>query len=186
MLRCFSPDLNWWDSSSGDHKYYNSRVGNWIPGPSISSLIFTLRSFSRRFCPKQLTVIHTYILTLMAVVAMQGADWHIRSSFGVQSLAQGHFDMQTRGIEPVTWATATRSNVNGPQTCMTIHLIVVEMPQCGPKWWTNPQTNITLLLVWLKTKRWISLSSVKTKCPNKIIQIKCALAISGSAGVQWL
>ena len=32
-------------------------------------------------------------------VAMQGADQHIR----VQYLAQGHFDMQTRGIEPETF-----------------------------------------------------------------------------------
>ena len=55
------------------------------------------------FCPKSLTVIHTYIHTLMAVDAMQGADQHTRSSLGVQYPAQGHFDMQTRGIEPVTF-----------------------------------------------------------------------------------
>ena len=42
--------------------------------------IFTFRAFSRRFCPKQLTVIQAYIHTLMAVVAMQGADQQIRSS----------------------------------------------------------------------------------------------------------
>ena len=41
------------------------------------------------------------------------ANQHIRSSFGVQYLSQGHFSMQTRGIEPATrhWlnprATAT-------------------------------------------------------------------------------
>ena len=39
----------------------------------------------------------------MAVAAMQGADQHIRRSLGVQYLAQGHFDMQTRGIEPATF-----------------------------------------------------------------------------------
>ena len=46
----------------------------------------------------------------MAVTAMQGADQHTRSSFkmdqeqfGVQYLAQGHFDMQTRGIKPATF-----------------------------------------------------------------------------------
>ena len=54
------------------------------------------------FCPKRLTVIHTYIHTLMAVAAMQGAEQHIGSCLGIQYLAQGHFDMQTRGIEPVT------------------------------------------------------------------------------------
>ena len=47
------------------------------------SLTFT---FSRRFCPKQLTVIHTYIYTLMAVAAVQGADQHIRSSLGFSVL----------------------------------------------------------------------------------------------------
>ena len=36
----------------------------------------------------------------MAVAAMQSADQHIMRSFGVQYLAQGHLDMQTRGIKP--------------------------------------------------------------------------------------
>ena len=48
-------------------------------------------------------VIHAYIHTLTAVAAMQGADQHIRSSFGVQYLARGHFAMQTRQIEPATF-----------------------------------------------------------------------------------
>ena len=39
----------------------------------------------------------------MAVAAMQGVDQHIRSSLGVQYLAQGHFDTQTRGAEPATF-----------------------------------------------------------------------------------
>ena len=42
------------------------------------------------------TYSNSYIDTLMAVAAMQGADQHIRSWFGVQYLAQGHFDMQAR------------------------------------------------------------------------------------------
>ena len=46
-----------------------------------------------------LTVIHT----LIAGAAMQGADQHMRSSFGVQRLVPGHFDMQTRGMEPATF-----------------------------------------------------------------------------------
>ena len=44
-----------------------------------------------------------FIHTLMPMAAMQGADQHIRSSFGVQYLAKGHFNMQTRGIEPATF-----------------------------------------------------------------------------------
>ena len=43
---------------------------------------FTDGAFSRHFCPKRLTVIHTHICTPMAVAAMQGADQHIRSSLG--------------------------------------------------------------------------------------------------------
>ena len=35
----------------------------------------------------------------MAVAAMQRAD---QEQFGVQCLAQGHFDIQTRGTEPAT------------------------------------------------------------------------------------
>ena len=34
------------------------------------------------FCPKRLTTVHTYIHTLMAVAAMQGANQHIRISLG--------------------------------------------------------------------------------------------------------
>ena len=50
---------------------------------------FTFRAF-RHFCPKRLTVIHTYIHTLMVVAAMRSADQHIRSSLRVRYLAQGH------------------------------------------------------------------------------------------------
>ena len=39
--------------------------------------------------------------TLMVVTTMQDPDQHNRS-FGVRYLAQGHVDMQTRGIEPPT------------------------------------------------------------------------------------
>ena len=41
----------------------------------------------------------------MAVAAMQRAD---QGPFGVQHLAEGHFDMQTRGIEPVGNACVTQ------------------------------------------------------------------------------
>ena len=47
-----------------------------------------------------LTIIQTYNHMLMAMAAMTGANQHVRSSFRVQYLAQGHFDMQTGGIEP--------------------------------------------------------------------------------------
>ena len=56
------------------------------------ALHFTLRVFSRHFCPKWLTVIPT----LMAIAAMQGCCQHIRNSLGIKYFAQGHFDMQTR------------------------------------------------------------------------------------------
>ena len=42
------------------------------------------KAFSRRSCPKRLTVTHSYIHTLMA--AMRGADQHIRSSLGFSTL----------------------------------------------------------------------------------------------------
>ena len=38
----------------------------------------------------------------MVAAAMEDANQHIRSSFGVQYLAQGHFDMQTRHVPPPT------------------------------------------------------------------------------------
>lgn len=50
------------------------------------------------FCPKELTVIHAF----MVLAAMKGVDQHIKSSFQAQFLAQGHTDMQTRGIGPAT------------------------------------------------------------------------------------
>ena len=39
----------------------------------------------------------------MAVAAMQGANQHTKSSFGVQYLAHGHLNMQTRGSEAATF-----------------------------------------------------------------------------------
>ena len=42
----------------------------WLLKSKFSVLTFTFRAFSRRFCPKGLTVIHTYIHTVMAVGAM--------------------------------------------------------------------------------------------------------------------
>lgn len=39
----------------------------------------------------------------MVMAIVQGADQHTRSSFGFQNLDQGHFDMQTRGIDPATF-----------------------------------------------------------------------------------
>ena len=49
----------------------------------------------RHFCPKRLTVIQTFH-TLMAVVAMQGADQHSRSSLEFSNLAQGRFGHAAR------------------------------------------------------------------------------------------
>ena len=51
-----------------------------------NSQTFTFSAFSRCFCPRRLTVIHTFIRTLMVVVAIQGADQHIRSSLGFRIL----------------------------------------------------------------------------------------------------
>ena len=39
----------------------------------------------------------------MAVAAMLGADQHVRSSFGVQYLTKGQFNMHTKGIEPAAF-----------------------------------------------------------------------------------
>ena len=58
---------------------------------------FTFRALSGHFLSK-VTVIHTYKHT-----AMQGADHQDQEQFGVQYLAKGHFNMQTRGTEPVTF-----------------------------------------------------------------------------------
>ena len=60
----------------------------------IGSLHLHFRAFSKHFCPKRLTLIHAYFHT-MAV-----ADQHW-PAHQYQYLAQGHFNMQTRWIEPV-------------------------------------------------------------------------------------
>ena len=63
----------------------------------VSQIILTLRAFSRCFCTKLLTVIHTY--TDGSGCNKKGADKQEEQS-GVQYLAQADFDVQTRGIEP--------------------------------------------------------------------------------------
>ena len=70
-----------------------------------SSSTFSFTAFSRRFCPKQLTVIHTFT-HWWRWLPCKVLTSTIRSSFGVQYLAQGHFNTQTRGIEPAAlWET---------------------------------------------------------------------------------
>ena len=45
--------------------------------------ILQFRAFIRCFCPKQLTVFHIYIHTLMVLSTMQCADQHIRRSLAL-------------------------------------------------------------------------------------------------------
>ena len=77
----------------GTFEQGSSGTAQWPPDQTgvLLRLHLHFRAFSRGFCPKRLTVIHTDIHTLMAVAAMQGVDQHIRSSLGDQYLAQGHF-----------------------------------------------------------------------------------------------
>ena len=111
------------DQSSGT-------VNSWLWTPMVS-LIVTLAVFkwieqmcliciftlSRRFCPKQLTVIHTYIHTLMAVAATQSANQHIRSSLGFSILPK---DTSTFSKcdwlyehEPKTYSKKTEKLISG-------------------------------------------------------------------------
>ena len=71
--------------------------------PQVCKSECPVGAFSRRCCPKRFTVINTCMHTLMAAAAMQSADQHIRNCYGVQYLAQGHFDMHSKGIEPATF-----------------------------------------------------------------------------------
>lgn len=56
----------------------------------------------------------------MAVVAMQSRPVH-QLQFGVQYLAQGHFHMQTRGIEPVTFQWADAGSTPEPQPLLAFY-----------------------------------------------------------------
>ena len=60
------------------------RISNLSTGLHYLHLHF--RAFSRRFCPKRLTVIYTYIDTMMAVAVKLDADQYIRSSLGFSFL----------------------------------------------------------------------------------------------------
>ena len=61
--------------------------------------MFWLYFISQKLLSKA-TYSKSYKHTMMAVAAMQGADH--QEQYGVQYLAQGHFNMQTRGIQPAT------------------------------------------------------------------------------------
>ena len=74
----------------------------------------------------------------MAVAGVQGAE----KQFGVRHFAQGHFDTQTRGIKPVTWATAAGVEP-GARKCLTFVL---------EKWLTrliDHQNSLQLVSFWL-------------------------------------
>ena len=51
----------------------------------------------------------------MAVAAMQGAWPAHQEQFGVCYLAQGHFNMQARGMEPVTFRLHDAGSTSEPQ-----------------------------------------------------------------------
>ena len=59
---------------------------------------FTFRAFSRCLCTKPLTINHTYISTLMAVAAMQGANQHIRSNLGFSILPNDTITCRPRDL----------------------------------------------------------------------------------------
>ena len=61
-------------------------LAHWYSNMICFCRTFTFRALNRRFCPKRLTVIHTYVHTLMVVAAMQGVEQHIRSSLGFSIL----------------------------------------------------------------------------------------------------
>ena len=75
-----------------------------------------MRVFSR------LTVIHTYVHTLMAVASMQGAEQHIRSSLVFSILLK---DMQTRGIEPLSFRLQEAGSAPEPQSPCVIENITI-------------------------------------------------------------
>ena len=84
--------------------YYFWNASPWMEWSMLTGSVrcqqaFTLhlhfRAFSRRFCPKLLTEIHTYIHTLIVVAAMQGADQHIRISLGFSILLKDTYDNKT-------------------------------------------------------------------------------------------
>ena len=75
----------------------------------------------RHFCPKRLTVIHTYIHTLMVVAAMKGADQHIGSSLGLSILSkdtvtcrpgESTSDLQITRCWLYPWATVAKPPVH--------------------------------------------------------------------------
>ena len=56
---------------------------------SAVNYLWSLKAFSRSFCPKQqptYIILNKYSYTLMAVAALQDADQHIRSSLGLSIL----------------------------------------------------------------------------------------------------
>ena len=62
--------------SEGQHVLTCSSTGGLVSRVNIPSFwhYYYFRAFIRRFCPKELTVIHTYMHTLMAAAATQ---WHL-------------------------------------------------------------------------------------------------------------
>ena len=87
---------------------------NWnITTNPIGNLHLYFGAFSIRFCWKQLTVAHAYT----DVGGCNAMCWPAhQEQFWVQYLAQGHFNMQTREIKPVTrkasyYSLNTKSNM---------------------------------------------------------------------------
>ena len=128
----------------------------------------TVLSAKNAIIPKWLTVIHTYINTLMAVAAMQGTDQHIRSSFGVQYLAQGHFAMQTRRIVPATFRY---------QDAVLYPWATVAPIRCdlSAEMFTNKIIFLNVICDLFRHVCWLSFSLSDSKCA--VTLKKCGIAL---------
>ena len=73
--------------------------------------IYVFGHLADTFGPKRLILIHTLIVE----AAMQVANQAYQEQLGVQYLAQGHFNMQTRGIEPATFLWQEAGSTTEPQ-----------------------------------------------------------------------
>ena len=68
---------------------------------NIQQFIILMKfTFIRSFCPKRLTVIRSHT---DGGGCHSRCRWAHQEKFGVQHLAQGYFNMQTRGIKPATF-----------------------------------------------------------------------------------
>ena len=138
-------------------------------------------TFTFSFCPKWLTIIHTYIHTLMVVAALQGPNQHIRSSLGLIILPKDTLSWRPGDLNQ--WPSNNKMLAFYEmllyylKCCCILWNVVVFWPS-GPLYMHHLYPNHENRMCWWIPQLWFRLNQGQKRS-------SCLLLFSGSLIITW-